>query len=332
MLEFNYYCTKPDSIPRPKQQSFQKISMKLNFNENRLRCLYISAQLGTMRAAGERLNMATSSVSRQIQKLESELETPLIEKGRHKVKLTQAGNILCDYYAKRSKDQEELVARLEDIKALKTGHVTIAIVEGFVGEVISPTISEFIKNHSGINIDVRMLPTTMEVIEMIVADDAHFGVAFNIQDESRIRTWPSIEQPIKAICHPAHPLAGKQSLKLSDLQETSIILNQNFRMQEAIQAGAKIENVKLNVVMTTNSFVLLKNCVMKGGCISFLSDLAVAQELAEGKLVSISVDNPALRGSVAVVATRAGRQLPSSAERLLKNVQNSLLEWEKTGS
>ena len=306
--------------------------MKLNFNETRLRCLYISAHLGTMRAAGEKLNMATSSVSRQIQKLEAELDTPLIEKGRHKVKLTQAGHILCDYYTKRSKDQEELVARLEDIKTLRSGQVTIAIVEGFVGEIISPTISEFITRHSGIHIDVRMLPTTTEVIEMIVADDADFGVAFDIQDESRIRLWPSIEQPIKAICHPAHPLAEKPSLKLGDLQDTSIILNQNIRMQEAIQSGAKLENVELNVVMTTNSFVLLKNCVMKGGCISFLSDLAVSQELAEGKLVSINVDNSALRGSVAVVATRAGRQLTSGAEKLLKQVQNSLLEWEKAAS
>ena len=304
--------------------------MKLEFNENRLRCLYFSAQLGTMSAAGEKLNIATSSVSRQIQKLESELDTPLLEKGRHKVKLTQAGHILCEYYSKRSKDKEELSARLEDIKALRTGNVTIAIVEGFVGGVISPTISEFINTYSNIFIDVRMLPTTREVIEMVVADDAHFGVAFDVHAEPRVRTRPSIQQPIKAILHPQHPLAKESVLKLSALQNANIILNQNFRMHEAIQTGAKIENVRLNIVMTTNSFVLLKNCVMRGDCISFLSDLAVSQELAEGKLVSVAVDNSALSSSTAVVATRVGRQLSSSANKLLKRVQNSLLEWEKS--
>ena len=304
--------------------------MKLNFSEKRLHCLCVAANLGTMRAAAEKLNMAASSVSRQIHKLEAELNTPLIEKGRHRIKLTQAGQILSDYYNKHSKDLEELSARLEDIKALRVGNITVAIVEGFVGGIISPTISDFISKYSNIYIDVRMLPTTKEVVEMVLADDAHFGVAFDIGDEPRIRTRPVIEQPVKAIVHPGHPLVGKKSIKLADLEGYNIIHNQNFRMQEVIQEGARLENVKLDIVMTTNSFVLLKNCVMDGNGVTFLSDLAVAQELVDGKLVSLNVDNPALEHSVAVVATRLGRQLPTGAEKLLNNVQNSLLKWDSS--
>lgn len=304
--------------------------MKPILNEKRLHCLCVAANLGTMRAAAEKLNMAASSVSRQIHKLESELGTPLIEKGRHRIKLTQAGQILSDYYNKHSKELEELSSRLEDIKALRTGNITVAIVEGFVGGIISPTISEFISKYSDIFIDVRMLPTTREVIEMVLADDAHFGVAFDISDEPRIRTRPVINQPIKAIVYPDHPLAGKKNIKLADLEGDNIIHNQNFRMQEVIQDGARLENVELNIVMTTNSFVLLKNCVMDGKGVTFLSDLAVAHELADGLLVSLNVDNPALKGSVAVVATRLGRQLPAGAAKLLRNVQNSLLKWEKS--
>ncbi|MBT7951976.1 MAG: LysR family transcriptional regulator [Gammaproteobacteria bacterium] len=304
--------------------------MKLRFNEERLRCLYVAANLGTMRAAAEKLNMAASSVSRQIHKLETELDAPLIEKGRHRIKLTQAGHILFDYYTKRSVDQEELSTRLEDIKALRVGNITIAIVEGFVGGIISPTINEFISKYSNIFIDVRMLPTTREVIEMVVQDDAHFGVAFDADNENRIHARPAIEQPIKAIVHPEHALAGKQTIKLADLSDSNIVLNQNFRMHEVIQEGAKHENTRLNIVMTTNSFVLLKNCVMNGQGVTFLSDLAVAQELTNGELVSINVDNPVLKNSVAVVATRVGRQLPTSANRLLRNVQESLIKWDKT--
>ncbi len=304
--------------------------MKLKFNEDRLRCLYVAAKLGTMRAAGEKLNMAASSISRQIGKLESELNTSLIEKGRHRIKLTQAGHILFDYYAKRSIDQEELAARLEDIKALRVENITIAIVEGFVGGIISPTISAFISKYSNIFIDVRMLPSTREVIEMVVQDDAHFGVAFDADDESRIHSRPAIKQPIKAIVHPSHPLANKNSIRLADLVDSNIILNQNFRMHEAIQEGAKYESTRLNIVMTTNSFVLLKNCVMSGNAVTFLSDLAVAQELIKGELKSLDVDNPELSSSIAIVATRVGRQLPASADKLLRSVQESLVQWNKT--
>ena len=48
--------------------------------EIRLRYLYEAARLGTMRAASEELNVATSSISRQIAALEKDLGMRLIER------------------------------------------------------------------------------------------------------------------------------------------------------------------------------------------------------------------------------------------------------------
>ena len=58
--------------------------------EIRLRYLYEAARLGTMRAASEELNVATSSISRQIAALEKDLGMRLIEGGRRKIKLTDS--------------------------------------------------------------------------------------------------------------------------------------------------------------------------------------------------------------------------------------------------
>ena len=66
--------------------------------EIRLRYLYEAARLGTMRAASEELNVATSSISRQIAALEKDLGMRLIEGGRRKIKLTEAGDAAFAYY------------------------------------------------------------------------------------------------------------------------------------------------------------------------------------------------------------------------------------------
>jgi len=64
-------------------------------NEIPLKYLYESARQGTMRAASEELDVATSSISRQITSLEKELGISLIEKNRRGIKLTEAGQLAC---------------------------------------------------------------------------------------------------------------------------------------------------------------------------------------------------------------------------------------------
>ena len=137
--------------------------MDINFSEKRLIYLYESARLGTMRAASESLNMASSSICRHIGKLESELGMTLIEKGRHRIQLTEAGQILCDYYGKRRQDRLEIFADLEDVRALRKGKIKIAMHEGFVHAILAPTLVDFIDSYDNIRIEAKTLPTTKEV-------------------------------------------------------------------------------------------------------------------------------------------------------------------------
>ena len=82
--------------------------------ENRLRYLYEAARLGTMRAASDELNVATSSISRQIAALEKELGMRLIEGVRRKIKLTEAGNVAFAYYREMQAHQELFLSRVAE--------------------------------------------------------------------------------------------------------------------------------------------------------------------------------------------------------------------------
>lgn len=303
--------------------------MPSKFNEQRLRCLYEAARLGTMRAASENLNMAPSSVSRQIARLEADFAMALIEKGRHRVHLTEAGQILYDYYRKHYRDQQSVIARLDDIQSLRTGKVTIAIMEGAVSNIVGPALNDFLSRFRDIHIDVRMLATTREIMGMVMEDEAHFGIAFDPDDDSRIRIRTRIDQPVKAIVHPSDTLARKKRIRLRDLTDRRVFLNQNFRMHEIIRDGERHEEFELNTVVSSNSISLLVSCVRNRLGVTFLSDIAVAQELADNQLMSIAVDNPALQKSFVGIFTRVGRQLPASAGKLLRQIESHLHNWQR---
>ena len=58
--------------------------------DNALSYFFEAANLGSMRLASEKIGVAVSSISRQISQLELELGTPLIERGRRSIRLTEA--------------------------------------------------------------------------------------------------------------------------------------------------------------------------------------------------------------------------------------------------
>ena len=78
-----------------------------------VRYLYEAARLGSMRAAADQLDVAVSSISRQISQLEAEVGVALIEHGRRTVMLTEAGKLLIEYYAEQRTHRESFERRLQ---------------------------------------------------------------------------------------------------------------------------------------------------------------------------------------------------------------------------
>ena len=104
-----------------------------DFSDERLRYLYEAARLGSMRAASEYLDMAPSSISRQIRGLEKELGVELIERSRHIVQLTAAGQLVLQYYRDRQSQREALAASIDDIRGHRAGHIVVAVGQGLSG-------------------------------------------------------------------------------------------------------------------------------------------------------------------------------------------------------
>ena len=104
----------------------------MDFADARLAYLYESVRLGTMRAASEHLNMAPSSISRQIASLERELGIDLVEKSRHTVQLTTAGQLVLQYYRDRLSQRESLISGIDDIRGQRKGQMVLAIGQGLI--------------------------------------------------------------------------------------------------------------------------------------------------------------------------------------------------------
>ncbi|RBP53572.1 LysR family transcriptional regulator [Arenicella xantha] len=287
----------------------------------RLRYLYESARLGTMNSASESLDVATSSVSRQIAQLEMELGLPLIEKGRRRIRLTEAGEAACKYYREKLSQEEAFLSHIEEMKKVRTGKIVLAVGEAFITQGFSDMLDDFMQQYPGMEIKVST-SNTIDVSKQIREDLAHLGLIFDIPREPGITARLVLPQPLRVIVHGQHRLRDSGDVTLRCIQQESIGLPDNgYRIRQIVHEAEQEEGVFLEPSLTTNSLVLLKDFVLSGRGISILPELVVHDKLKDGTLVALASSNQVLNSTQTSLITRVGRQLPVGAYRLMNCIQ-----------
>ncbi|MFV0275684.1 MAG: LysR family transcriptional regulator [Parahaliea sp.] len=290
----------------------------------RLRYLFESAQLGTMRAASEKLDVATSSVSRQISELEQELGLALIEKGRRRIRLTEAGEAACQYYRDNLSQDEVFLSRLKEMNSIRTGNISLAVGVAFVTQPFSDLLVVFMERYPGMEVRV-MGGNTIRVVERVREDEAHMGLIFDIPREPKVSVRLVIAQPLKVIVNRSHALSCRQRVGFHDIESESIALpEEGYRIRQFIHAAEHEDGAFLEASLETNSLALLVDFVKSGRGISILPELVVREELRLGTLRALDIDSAILNSTRTSLITRVGRQLPVGAYRLLLNLESFL--------
>lgn len=295
-----------------------------------VRYLYEAARLGSMRAAADHLDVAVSSISRQISQLEAEVGVSLIEHGRRSVMLTEAGRLLIEYYTEQRAHRENFERRLSDLKGLRAGRVRLAIGEGFIGAPLSGVLSRFVARHGGLSLDVRVTASSSEVARLVVEDEAHLGLAFQSSDDPRIRVLASVRHPLCVIARPSHPLARFKSVRLAELTAFPLCLPESsLRTRQLLKEAEVAERVSLQPGITSNSLLLLRNLLGSGDLITLMPLLAVMEEVERGELIAIPLISSVLQETSVHVICRLGRHLTPAPLRLLDKLVAYLNGYER---
>ncbi|VVE45400.1 LysR family transcriptional regulator [Pandoraea commovens] len=297
-------------------------------NESRLSYLFEAVQCGTVRAAADRLDIAPSAVSRQIALLEAELALPLIERHKRGVHLTQAGRLLMEYYREQRAHQEDLLAKLQEVRGLRRGHIRLAVGEGFVSDLMGAPLQFFCKRYPDITLTLDLAGTN-EVMRLVAEDDADIGLVYNPPAEPKIVSRAQLAQPVHAIVAPGSPLIAKAdklgTLTLDALYDVPLALMHGaYGTRQLMELAEQSEKHRLVPTVTTNSISVLKHFVRAGLGATFLPTFAVSQEIDAGVLRALPIDHPILNSAEAHLITRAGRRLSGAANRLLTHLASKM--------
>ncbi|MFD1625989.1 LysR family transcriptional regulator [Azospirillum griseum] len=287
-------------------------------DDRRVRYLYEAVLAGSVRAAADKLDMNPSVVSRQIAQLESELSITLLERHGRGVKVTDAGQILVDYYRQHRSNQDDVLAKFQAIRGLSHGHVDLVLGEGFVSDLMARPLEEFWRNHPGLTVTLNLAGTN-DVLRQVVEDIAHIGLVYNPPVTPRIRSRAVVRQPMCVIVAPQHPITkAGQSPTLRQLASYDVaVMHGSYGTRQIIELAEQVDKVRLNPKLTTNSISVIKHFVRADLGVSLLPAFAVSQEIATGELAAIPIEHQMLSKAEAHIVTRLGRQLSPAANQLL---------------
>ncbi|EZP75615.1 MULTISPECIES: LysR family transcriptional regulator [Sphingomonadaceae] len=298
-------------------------------SEAGMRYLLEALSAGSMRAAGDRLNVAPSSISRQIAQLESQYGLALIEKGRRGVRLTHAGEIVIAHYRNQLADREALRAKLEELRSVRTGQVTAAIGDGFAGQSFTSIVSQFSQANPLIRLEI-LTGSTTEILRMIADDEAHFGLVFSTPNDMKIHVRSVIAQPLMAIMLPDNPLAAQPSVTIAQLAQVPLVLPPaHFRIRQILSAAEANSKTYFQPAITSNSIHVMQDMVRAGIAVAILPQISVWSELTEGAMVSVPIADDSIEETTTSLVLRSGRQLEGAPLRLLKRIEAQLRQWNR---
>ncbi|PRB43388.1 LysR family transcriptional regulator [Arthrobacter sp. MYb23] len=276
----------------------------------RLQILKTLALEGTMTAAATKLHMTTSAVSQQLAVLEREAGLALLVRAGRNVRLTEAGAMLVDHYARIATEVEAAEANLKKLQTDVRGRLSISAFPSFCSTVLPSALMSLHAGYPRLELTVSDLEPFESVaqlraghIDVAVVDDLH-----DIQDEGLVKTILGRDEII--LCLPGDRQVSTDAT-LSDFADERWILDQEGSVfEQFVRQTCRNAGFEPNVVANCRNLMAMLGLVRGGLGVALMSELNLGRETED--LVVRRVD-PGYGRNIIVLHRAASRESPAIA-------------------
>ena len=273
------------------------------------RYFYQSAVDSSIRKASQNLNINSSAIVRQIQKLEDRLETKLFIRNARGLELTSEGKLLFDHLSIQNEVNTNFLSDLKQNKTGTTGEINIATGETFAVQFLSPIISKFRKIYPDVKIKISSRqPDT--IIDNLITNKTDFGISFAKDLPKTLKSLFVCNFPMGILCSPNHILANKSEILLDDCLKFPLIFHPGtvtFWNSIQREIGEKLYSINPNLI--SNSFAFIKNYLIEDqNYITFFTSVGSVREIQSKQLVFKTVNHKLfLNNKVGIIVSKKSK-------------------------
>lgn len=291
-----------------------------------LKTFVVVVETGSFTRAANKLGYAQSSVTAQIQALESELELPLFDRLGKTISLTEVGQRLLPYAQEITRIHALAKDALRSENAF-AGTLVIGAPESLAAFRLPMIIREFRDKLPEVKLILKP-GVCWEFPDRIRSGD--LDLAFLLQPEIKERDLYSktlVQEKMALIAPPNHRLVHQSAVEPEDLKDETILHTETgctYRVlfEQQLNSHGIFPDPNLEFW----SIEAIKNYVMSGLGLSFLPLITVSKEVQEGKLKVLAWDDRTQRLTTQIVHHRK-KWLSPALREFLSLVELHAAQW-----
>jgi len=283
------------------------------------------AKQGSIRQASERLRIASSAIDRQILQMEGRLGVKLFERTSQGLRLTAAGELMLDAVRRWRREMDTLRTHIEDLRGLRRGEVSVAVVEGGL-EFLSHHLAEFRDKYPGIVYRMHVAGA-QAVTDAVIRNECDLGLTVNPTESPGLRVERTLIYQIGAVVPSSHELAKQKEISVLTCNDYPLIIPAaNISLRAVIdEAWEKDAGTSPRAVAIADSISSIKSLTKAGLGVGLLTKMDVMSEIRDGNLCFVHISGKHIPLSVFSVVSASGRTLSVPASLLLQHLGNAMM-------
>lgn len=257
-------------------------------NMDNIEAFLYAFQLGSFNKAAEALYLTQPSVTARIQSLERELEGPLFHRDGKQITLTERGKQFLPYAQKILQAYQEISTTLCE-QPVSAKNLTIGCTLLMSTHILPEILPIYREKYPGVNLRI-LVGSSAYVMEKVLSKEADFGLVRTVS-HPLIDSYHLHTDTLRLVVPPHHPFTtlppGKLNWSMVG-REPHIVLAHGTMEWLMVQRHYHRNQIHPHIMMEVDNFEAAKKMVMRGVGISFLPQLCMQEELANGLLHEIS--------------------------------------------
>lgn len=247
----------------------------------------VARRLSFSRAA-EELYLTQPAVSTQVKQLEEHAGMPLFEQLGKRIYLTTAGNEMLHHsraILEQFREADDAMARL---KGVSGGTLNVAVISA--GDYFFPRLlAAFTKRNTDVRLNLAV-HNREELLHQLTDNLTDLAVMVRPPRDMDTVNISFAPHPYVIVAPPDHPLVGLKDVPLEALaDEPFIVRERGSDTWNSMEEGFAGRLANLNVAMEITSTETIKQAVIAGMGVSFLSAHTISMELQVGKLAVLDI-------------------------------------------
>jgi DNA-binding transcriptional LysR family regulator len=242
------------------------------------------AETGSFTAAGHKLHVSQSAISRQVLLLEAELGEPVFHRIGRRIRITPAGESLLQLSHRVFQDVHDTVAAISDTREALRG--TMRLVGGMTVclYVFPALLAEVRRRHPELDLKITV-GSGERSIALLRSGAADLGLVTVPVEATDLVALPVLTEELLLLTYPAHMLAKTREVRSADLHRQPFILFETGSItRELVNEFFRREAIEPEIVMETENVEIIKAMVHHGLGISIIPWQVAAADVRDRQL------------------------------------------------